>query len=158
MLRIDELLAAAPTDVCFRVGADVERWPEILPHYRWVRFRQKNGFASGIVEMAAWRPFGVVKYPTWWTSEMWHDPDVPVVQYRHIEGVTRRMDVRWEFEPRGDQTMIRVVHEWSGPRWPVIGGLAASAIIGPGFISAIARRTMAGVAAEAGRQAGRRGR
>jgi len=45
MLRVDEHLAAAPLETCFKVGADVERWPEILEHYRWVRFRDKQGFA-----------------------------------------------------------------------------------------------------------------
>ena len=154
MLRVDEFLASAPSEACFRAGADVERWPEILPHYRWVRFREKLGFAEGIVEMAAWRSFGAFKYPTWWVSKMWHDADIPVVHYKHIEGITRDMDVRWEFEPRGDNTLIRVVHDWTGPSWPLIGRLAATTIIGPGFISAIAKRTVAGVAAEATRRAG----
>ncbi len=156
MLRVDECLASAPLDVCFRVGADVERWPEILPHYRWVRFRQREGFATGVVEMAAWRSFGVIDYPTWWVSKMWHDRDVPAVYYEHVEGITSRMAVRWEFEARGTQTLIRVVHEWEGPRWPLIGRLAARAVIGPGFISPIARRTIAGVAEEAQSQTARR--
>ncbi len=155
MLRVDERLASAPVDVCFRVGADVERWPEILPHYRWVRFRQRQGFATGVVEMAAWRSFGVIDFPTWWVSKMWHDRDAPAVYYEHVEGITSRMAVRWEFEARGTQTLIRVVHEWEGPRWPLIGRLAASAVIGPGFISAIARRTIAGVAGEAQAQTAR---
>ena len=153
MLRVDEHRVAAPADVCFRIGADVERWPSILPHYRWVRFREKRSFANGIVEMAAWRDFGLFKYPTWWMSRMWHDAQAPAVYYEHTEGLTRRMDVRWEFESHGDHTLIRVVHEWTGPAWPLIGRVAADYVIGPGFISAIARRTVAGVAAEAARQA-----
>lgn len=129
----------------------------ILPHYRWVNFREKRGYAAGIVEMAAWRPFGVFNYPTWWVSRMWHDPEAPVVFYHHIEGITRGMNVRWEFESReggrggSRDTLIRVVHEWQGPSWPFVGGIAARAVIGPGFISAIARRTIAGVAANAER-------
>ena len=143
MLRVDEQLASAPVDLCFSVGADVERWPEILPHYRWVRFRQRQDFATGVVEMAAWRSFGILDYPTWWVSKMWHDRNAPAVYYEHVEGITSRMAVRWEFEARGAKTLIRVVHEWDGPQWPLIGRLAASAVIGPGFISAIARRTIA---------------
>ena len=45
----------APVEACFRAGADVERWPEILPHYRWVRFQRRDGFGTGRVEMAARR-------------------------------------------------------------------------------------------------------
>ena len=149
MIRVDEGICTASPMTAFRVGADVERWPEILPHYRWVRFHEKRGFAHGVVEMAAWRPFGFLKYPTWWVSEMSHDESVPIVRYRHIDGITRGMDVRWEFEAVDGGTKIRIVHEWDGPRWPLIGPAAANAVIGPGFISAIARRTLAGVATEA---------
>ena len=153
MLTIDEQICEAPPDVAFRVAADVEGWPAILPHYRWVRFQRKDGFARGVVEMAAWRPFGPLRYPTWWLSEMDHDAAERVVRYRHVRGVTRGMDVLWEVKPR-DQggSLLRIVHEWSGPRWPVVGGAAATLVIGPLFISHIAGRTLSGVAAEAERR------
>ena len=154
MITTDEHVAAAPPDVCFRVGADVEHWPDILPHYRWVRFQRKDGFASGRVEMAAWRDFaGPIRYPTWWVSEMESDAAKPIVRYRHVDGITRDMDVVWEFLPRGDRTLIRIVHEWQGPPWPLIGRFAANHVIGPRFVSFIAGRTLAGVAAEAERRA-----
>ncbi|MFW5951440.1 MAG: hypothetical protein ACOCVZ_04920, partial [Gemmatimonadota bacterium] len=50
-------------------------------------------------------------------------------------------------------TLVRIIHSWSGPSWPLIGAVAANAVIGPGFVSAIARRTLAGVCAEAERRA-----
>lgn len=155
MIRIDERVTTASPSQAFRAAADVERWPEILPHYRWVRFREKRDFGNGVVEMAAWRDFGgPLRWPTWWVSEMEADPAEPIVRYRHIGGITRGMDVRWEFVPALDGgTLVRVVHEWDGPRWPLIGGLAARLVIGPHFVSAIARRTLAGVCAAAERQA-----
>ena len=146
MLTIDECVSSAPADTCFEAAADVERWPEILPHYRWVRFQRKDGFAAGRVEMAAWRPFGPLKYPTWWVSEMEHDAEQRVVTYRHVDGLTRGMDVRWEVAPAdGGGTRIRIVHEWPGPAWPLVGGLAAEWVIGPHFIHHIAGQTLAGV-------------
>lgn len=151
MRTVDEQVAAAPPDVCFQVAADVERWPDILPHYRWVKFRRKDGFASGIVEMAAWRPFPLVRYPTWWLSEMEHDADQRVIRYRHIGGVTKGMDVSWEVRPGDDGTLLRIVHEWTGPAWPLIGGFAANAVIGPHFVQHIAGRTLSGIAAAAER-------
>jgi hypothetical protein len=36
MTIYDEAFVQATPDACFRVAADVERWPDILPHYRWV--------------------------------------------------------------------------------------------------------------------------
>jgi hypothetical protein len=157
LIRIDERLTTAPIEDAFRVAADVERWPDILPHYRWVRFREKREFGRGIVEMAAWRDFiGPVRYPTWWVSEMEADAAAPVVRYRHIDGITRGMDVAWEFVPQGDSVLVRVVHEWDGPDWPLISGIAANGVIGPHFVSVIARRTLAGVCAEAERRDTRR--
>lgn len=147
MTIIDEKLVHAPPDVCFDIAADVERWPAILPHYRWVRFHQKQGFGQGIVEMAAWRPFPVgLKYPTWWVSEMRAAPHEPAVYYRHVHGVTRGMDVKWELNAHEQGTFIRLFHTWNGPAWPLINHMAAQWVILPHFVSAIAQRTLAGVA------------
>lgn len=155
MITIDERVVGAPADLCFQVAADVERWPSLLPHYRWVRFHDKRAFGTGIVEMAAWRPFPAgIRYPTWWVSRMRVSPEEPAVYYDHIQGITRGMAVKWEIVDIGGATRIRIVHRWTGPPWPVIGRLAANWVIGPHFISAIARRTLSGVAraAEAQRQ------
>ncbi len=153
MTTIDEHHMRAPSDACFRVAADVEAWPRILPHYRRVRFLTKRGFGTGVVEMAAWRDFGgPLRYPTWWVSDMRVDAAEPAVFYTHVDGITRGMEVRWTFESDGDATHVRIVHEWDGPAWPLIGTFAAEHVIGPRFVSAIARRTLAGVAAEAVRR------
>ncbi len=118
MRTVDTTLVSAPPDECFRLAADVEGWPDILPHYRWVRFHRRDGFACGVVEMAAWRPFGIFKYPTWWVSEMEHDPDQRVIRYLHIDGVTKGMEVVWQVTPEPDGgTRLSIIHEWSGPGW-----------------------------------------
>ena len=155
MIRSDQHVTTAPTDIVFRVAADVERWPEILPHYRWVEFEEKRGFGRGFVEMAAWRDFlGPLRWPTWWKSEMEADPDEPIVRYRHIDGITTGMDVEWLFLPADEGTVVRVIHAWpDGPGWPLIGGFAAKRVIGPHFVSFIAQRTLKGVCAEAERMA-----
>jgi hypothetical protein len=155
MTTTDELFMRAPADVCFRVAADVERWPEILPHYRWVRFLDKRAFGVGRVEMAAWRDFGgAARYPTWWVSEMSADAAEPAVFYKHVRGITRGMDVKWAFEHRDGGTLVRITHAWEGPAWPLIGRIAWRHVIGPHFVSAIAGRTLRGVATEAERRAG----
>lgn len=147
MRTIDEITCTAPADLCFRFASDVERWADILSHYRWVRFHRKDGPASGIVEMAAWRHFGPLGYPTWWVSEMSHDAEARRVFYTHIAGLTKGMEVVWEVTPvEGGGTHIRIVHEWTGPRWPWVGSLAADWIIGPIFVKHIATRTLQGVA------------
>ena len=152
MRTVDEAVARAPREICLRLAADVERWPDHLPHYRWVTFRDRRGFADGVVEMAAWRHFPGFRWPTWWVSEMEPDLDAGRVRYRHIEGITRGMEVLWEVRGESaEKTRLKIVHDWSGPRWPLIGDLAANLVIGPRFISHIAGRTLAGIvrAAEA---------
>lgn len=151
METIDEQLVRADVRTIFAIVRDVEHWPGYLPHYRWVRFRERAADGGGIVEMAAWRPFGLVGWPTWWLSEMSVDDARPAVRFRHIEGITTGMDVEWQLEARPEGTWVRVVHVWDGPRWPFIGVLAASAVIGPVFIHGIASRTLAGLATVAER-------
>lgn len=135
----------APLERVFAAAADVERWPEWLPHYRWVRFLERN--ASGaLVEMAAWRPFGPFNYPTWWVSEMVIEREVPRIRYRHVRGITRGMDVAWTFAPAAERVDVSITHAWDGPAWPLFGRAAAGLLIGPVFIHAIASRTLEGIA------------
>lgn len=150
MHTVDETDVAASLDQCFRAAADVEQWPRILPHYRWVAFQRKEAFGTGRVEMAARRDFGPIPYPVWWVSEMRVDEDRLAVIYRHVDGITTGMDVEWTFEARDDgRTHIRIVHDWySGPDWPVpepIRRIIANRIIGPVFIRHVATRTLAGI-------------
>ena len=131
----------------------MEHWPAHLRHYRWVRFRERAADGGGVVEMAAWRPFGLVAWPTWWMSEMAVDEGAPAVRFRHVAGVTTGMEVEWSFAPAADGTThVRIVHAWDGPRWPLIGVAAAVYVIGPVFVHGIASRTLAGLAAVAERQ------
>jgi uncharacterized membrane protein len=144
MRTVDKTRMRAPVARVLEAAADVERWPELLSHYRWVRLLERRP-DGGIVEMAAWRPFGPVGFPTWWVSEMRVDRSAPAVHYRHVRGITAGMDVVWRFVAGEDGTDVTVVHQWSGPRWPLIGRAAAELVIGPVFIHGIASRTLAGI-------------
>ena len=144
MRTVDQIEIAAPAHRVFAAASDVERWPAILAHYRSVRLLDRGPTAQ-IVEMAAWRPFGLFKWPTWWTSRMWIDPSRLEVRYRHIRGVTTGMDVVWRILPNGDSTRVELVHDWTGPGWPLIGRPAAEWVIGPIFVHGIAARTLAGI-------------
>jgi hypothetical protein len=103
--------------------------------------------------MSANRPFGPLDWPTWWLSEMTVDPAAPAVRFRHVGGITTGMDVEWSFHPVARGTHVEILHVWDGPRWPVVGILAATAVIGPVFVHGIASRTLAGLAAVAERRA-----
>jgi ribosome-associated toxin RatA of RatAB toxin-antitoxin module len=145
MRTVDRLRMRAPIERVFGAAMDVEQWPALLSHYRWVRMLERRG-NGGLVEMAAWRPFGWFKYPTWWVSEMWVDRGAASVHYRHVRGITTGMDVVWQLESSSDGTDVTIVHQWSGPSWPLVGRAAAAWVIGPVFIQGIASRTLAGIA------------
>ncbi len=144
MHTVDQIAIRAPADRIFEVASDVERWPEILSHYRWVRFLDRRG-GGGTVEMAAWRPFGPLRYPTWWVSEMTLDRPAREIRYRHVRGITAGMHVVWRMAAGGDSCNVTIVHDWAGPAWPLVGALAADRVIGPVFIHGIAARTLAGI-------------
>jgi ribosome-associated toxin RatA of RatAB toxin-antitoxin module len=149
METLDERVVRAPVATVFTIVRDVENWPAHLSHYRYVRFRRKTTDGGGIVEMSANRPFGVVDWPTWWLCEMQVDQARPAVRFRHTGGITKEMDVEWSFTPVEGGTHVKLLHVWDGPHWPLIGVVAATAIIGPVFIHGIASRTLAGLAREA---------
>lgn len=152
MHTVDMRVIAAPPERVFPHASRVEHWPRILPHYRWVRLHECRPDGARLVEMSAYRPFGLFNWPTWWESEMWVDEPRREVRYHHVRGVTRGMDVLWTVEPHQAGSRATIVHEWAGPRWPLIGPWAADLVIGPLFVSGIASRTLLGIAraAEAG--------
>ena len=153
MRTVDRAIIRASIDDAFRAASDVERWPELLPHYRWVRFLERRP-DGGVVEMSANRPFGPLNWPTWWVSEMWIEPACRAVRYRHVRGVTSGMDVEWTLRDGADGVDVSIVHEWGGPPWPLIRRPAAEWVIGPVFVHGIASRTLAGLkrAVEGGKQ------
>ena len=149
MHTLDERVVGAPVARIFDLARRVDEWPRHLPHYRFVRFRERAADGGGIVEMAAYRPFGAANWPTWWLSQMTVDERAPAVRFRHIGGITTGMDVEWTFAPAAGGTRVRILHVWDGPRWPLIGTFAATSVIGPVFVHGIASRTLAGLAAAA---------
>jgi coenzyme Q-binding protein COQ10 len=162
METVDEQLVRAPLRPLFELVSKVEKWPSHLPHYRYVRFRQRRPDGGGLVEMSATRPFHLidtskgplrVNWPTWWLSQMAVNPEKPAIRFRHVGGITKGMDVEWTFVPAAAGTHVRIVHLWDGPRIPVLGTWAAMYVIGPVFVHGIASRTLAGLAAVAEREA-----
>jgi ribosome-associated toxin RatA of RatAB toxin-antitoxin module len=155
MTTIDEQLVRAPLERIFALAAEVERWPSLLPHYRYVRFTERRSDGGGIVEMSASRPFGLVRWPTWWRSRMRVHPPAgavpPAIRFTHIEGITTGMEVEWTFQEVAGGTHVRIVHVWNGPAWSKAGAPAATLVIGPVFVHGIASRTLAGLAAHAER-------
>ena len=126
----------APYDRIFDLAADVERWPEILPHYRYVRpVPDPNGerrFAMG----ARRGPI-----PVTWEAIQRPMRNERRIEFVHTGGVTRGMWVAWHFEAVDGAVDVSIEHRLE-LGWPLVGELVARSVIGPQFIEAIAGRTL----------------
>jgi ribosome-associated toxin RatA of RatAB toxin-antitoxin module len=126
----NEIVINAPPARIFRYASDTERWPEYLPHYRYVRVLERSA-DSQVVEMAA-RRSGI---PVRWRAEQRNDPQTPAIHFRHLGGWTKGMDVQWLFEPVEGGTRVSIDHR-SHLRFPM------DWIVGKLFVDHIATRTL----------------
>lgn len=124
-------------DQIYKAGSEIEHWPELLPHYRWVRIL-KPGEQRRVVEMAAHRD----GFPCKWVSIQERYPAEHRIVYKHIGGITRGMDVGWHIASQGDHTHVTITHDFE-LGWPLIGGFISKYIIGKWFVHNIADKTLA---------------
>lgn len=119
----------------FQVAAQVEQWPQILPHYRWVRVLQRKKRRT-IVEMAARRG----RIPVSWTAVQEVFP-YERITYRHIKGFTTGMEVAWTFSAHQGNVQVVITHDFA-LHWPLIGGFVSKYIVGQLFVRPIAAKTL----------------
>jgi uncharacterized membrane protein len=143
MQTANTVTMTAGLDRIVALAADIERWPVILPHYRWVTLLDGGGDRK-TVEMAARRGRIPVKWRA--VQEIDRSGPTPVIRFHHIGGVTKGMDVAWTFAPKGTSVTVRINHRFAPP-WPLVGSLVADRIVGPHFVEAIAGKTLATIKA-----------
>jgi ribosome-associated toxin RatA of RatAB toxin-antitoxin module len=119
----------------FQIAAQVDKWPDILPHYRWVRVLQRRKRRT-TVEMAARRG----RIPVSWTAVQEIFP-YERITYKHIKGFTTGMDVTWSFTPAQEKVQVVITHDFS-LSWPVVGGVVSKYVVGALFVKPIASRTL----------------
>ncbi len=138
MQTITALTMRAHPDTVFRLASQVERWPEILPHYRAVYVLHDAG-TRRVVEMHASRD----GLPIRWTAEQEVFPALRRITFHHVRGVTRGMDVAWSLTPLHGQVQVEVAiwHSFS-PRWPLVPDMLVHAIVGELFVENIAGKTL----------------
>jgi uncharacterized membrane protein len=139
---------AAPAETVYGLGADTARWPQILPHYRWVRVLERRG-ATSLVAMSAWRDI----FPLRWVAEQTNDPRTPHIAFHHVRGWTRGMDVEWIFEPIAGGTRVTIEHRLAF-RFPIAAGWLGRHLVSDYFIHGVASQTLARVKVLAERSAG----
>jgi ribosome-associated toxin RatA of RatAB toxin-antitoxin module len=135
MHKTNSILMRAPKMSIFEMAADLQLWPKILPHYRYIRFLER-GPTRNIVIMAAKRS-GI---PISWTSEQIIDRQNVEVHFHHLKAFTKGMHVVWTFEETHDGVLVKIRHDLDF-RVKILAGLADK-LIGDFFIHHVANKTL----------------
>jgi ribosome-associated toxin RatA of RatAB toxin-antitoxin module len=131
----NSIIMRAPKSAIFEAAANLECWPDILPHYRYIRYLER-GAERNIVVMAAVRS-GI---PISWTSEQIIDRDKMEVRFHHLKAFTKGMGVVWTFDEKPEGVLVQIIHDLRF-RVPPLAPIADK-IIGGFFISHIANQTL----------------
>jgi hypothetical protein len=116
---------AAPAELVFGLAHDVERWPDLLPHYVAAR-RQGPPDADGrlVVGFVARRnlvPVLGLGLPVAWRSLTWSEPETRRLRFVHRGGATAGMDVTWRItetsDPAAGRCLVEIGHDFR-PRIP----------------------------------------
>jgi ribosome-associated toxin RatA of RatAB toxin-antitoxin module len=130
----NSIIIAAPRAEIFGIVSDLGRWPERLPHYRYVRITGRDG-QRDIVEMSAFRG----RIPVSWVSAYEANRDLMELRFEHLTKWTKGMTVVWTLTPTRDATRVEISHHLKF-RVPLLGWFAEPIIAN--FISHIASRTL----------------
>lgn len=135
MHTANTIIIRAPKMAIFETAANLELWPKILPHYRYIRYLER-GADRNLVVMAAVRS-GI---PISWTSEQVIDRENLEIHFHHLKAWTKGMRVVWSFKETPEGILVQIMHELRFR----IRALApvVEPIIGNFFIHAVAGKTL----------------
>ncbi|HEY6204679.1 MAG TPA: SRPBCC family protein [Chthoniobacterales bacterium] len=135
MHKTNSILMRAPKMSIFETAADLELWPKILPHYRYIRFLERSPNRN-VVVMAAKRS----AIPISWTSEQIIDREKTEVHFHHLKAFTKGMRVVWTFEEKPEGVLVKIRHDLEF-RVKILAALADK-VIGDFFIHPVANKTL----------------
>src|SRR2546428_8286847 len=135
MHKTNSILMHAPKASIFETAANLELWPKILPHYRYIRFLERSRNRN-VVLMAATRS-GI---PISWTSEQIIDRDKVEIHFHHLKAFTKGMHVVWTFQDAQGGVLVEIKHDLAF-RVNFVAPIADK-IIGDFFIYNIANKTL----------------
>ena len=131
----NSIIMRASKMAIFETAANLENWPKILPHYRYIKYLER-GENRNVVMMAATRS-GI---PISWTSEQIIDREKIEVRFHHLKAFTKGMFVVWTFKETPSGVLVEIAHDLNFR----VRALAPvmEPIIGDFFIGHAANRTL----------------
>lgn len=123
-------------DRIYRLAADIQNWPVLLPHYRYMRVLEQS-------ETHKLADFGASRdgFPCKWRARQELFPAEARITYQHVGGITRGMWVEWRLQKREDRVLVTIDHKLTYPV-PILGPLFAQYIVGNLFVHNIAGKTL----------------
>ena len=135
MHKTNSIIMQASRAEIFETAANLENWPKILPHYRYIKYLER-GTDRNVVIMAATRS-GI---PISWTSEQIINREKLEVQFHHLKAFTKGMFVVWSFKETPAGVLVEIAHDLNF-RVPALAPVMEP-IIGDFFIGHVANRTL----------------
>jgi aromatase len=135
MHKTNSIVMQAPKMSIFETASNMELWPKILPHYRYIHYLERSPNRN-VVVMAATRS-GI---PISWTSEQIIDREKVEVHFNHLRAFTKGMRVVWTFEETPDGVLVKILHDLRF-RISILAPIV-DLIIGDFFIHNIANKTL----------------
>ena len=135
MHKTNSIVMQAPKMSIFETAANLELWPKILPHYRYIQYLERSPNRN-VVVMAATRS-GI---PISWTSEQIIDREKVEVRFNHLRAFTKGMRVVWTFEEMPDGVLVKISHDLRF-RISLLAPIV-DLIIGDFFIHSVANKTL----------------
>jgi ribosome-associated toxin RatA of RatAB toxin-antitoxin module len=135
MHRTNSILMHAQKRSIFETAANLELWPKILPHYRYIRFLERSPNRN-VVIMAATRS-GI---PVSWESEQIIDHEKFEIHFLHLKAWTKGMQVVWTFTEAPNGVLVQISHDLQF-RIPAVAPIVDS-VIGNFFIHHVANKTL----------------
>ena len=135
MHKVNSIVMQAPRMSIFETAANLELWPKILPHYRYIRYLERSPNRN-VVVMSAVRS-GI---PITWTSEQIIDHERIEVRFNHLKAWTKGMHVVWTFQETPAGVRVEIAHDMRfriPPLAPIV-----NPIIGDFFIRNVANKTL----------------
>ena len=120
----------------FQLAADIQHWPTILPHYRYMRILDSS-------DRHKTADFGASRsgIPVSWRARQELFPEDYRITFIHTGGATKGMWVEWRLQPKGDGIHVTIEHKLDFPI-PLLGPFVAKYIIGRLFVESIAGETL----------------
>ena len=134
---------AGELESVYDYASRVEKWPEILPHYRDVKILE-SGVKERLVSMHCVRSFGLFNWTCKWRAKQTLDPEASRIYFRHVSGPAKGMQVEWALSKKPDGVETTIRHDLHARS--LVNKLYA-AFIGPMFIEPIAGQTLARIKA-----------